>query len=469
MYDAIIIGGGISGLTAARALKARGADITLLESKPFVGGNVRTIYEGGFAMEAGPNSFMGSADSMWRLVSDLGMESEVEKAGSASDSRYIFRDGRLMEMPMSLSSFIFSPLLSLRAKLRLMLEPLIPNGAKDDESAHSFFVRRFGEEAATFLMGPFVSGVYAGDPHQLGARAAFRKFWTWERESGSMIIGAIKYMRAKRRRLAALGLEPKSGLYSFKGGLGRIAQKLASELEGRISLNAETISASRINGGYSVKTKDAEYRATSLIIAAPPKAASSLLAGIAPNARAPLDAIPMSPVALVHWTREREGEELPDGFGFLVPRMYKLRTLGTIFSSRLFSGRAPDGERLFSSFYGGTLDPSFGAMSDLQIADALSAEHRIIFRRPDLKLKPLKIMRYESAIPQLTPDHPERMELVDAELKNSPGLYLAGNYLAGVGIDQAAQSGYDAAEKASAFLSGGRVENAEGEIKDGIA
>ena len=49
--------------------------------------------------------------------------------------------------------------------------------------------------------------------------------------------------------------------------------------------------------------------------------------------------------------------EIPEGFGFLVPRGEGIRTLGVLFPSRLFEGRTPPGGDLLAGFVGGVLDP----------------------------------------------------------------------------------------------------------------
>jgi len=452
MAEVVVVGGGIAGLTAAYKVRQAGHAVRVLEAQAFPGGNVRTIARDGFRMEIGPHSFMGSSECVWRLTGELALEHMAEPARSASRNRYIYRSGRLHPLPMSAWSYLRTPLLSWRAKARVAFEPFIPGGAAERETAWEFFSRRFGTEAATYIMSPFVSGIYAGDLTQLGARAAFAKFWQFEKDSGSMICGAMKYMRAKRRRLAREGIAPRRGLFSFKGGLGLITESLAQTLDGCVHTRSRVESMRYSGGRILVKADGQQCLGDAAILAAPPQSAAAILAEALPGALDTLHRIPMAPVALVHWTSTLPPGRFPSGFGFLVPRLYDLKVLGTIFASQLFSGRAPADKALFSSFFGGTQNPHAADLPDSELEDLVWREHEQILHLPVGRPETLQILRYRGAIPQLLPDHPERIAHLMQEAGRLPGLYLAGNYLTGVGIEHAVESGFQAAERCLRFL-----------------
>lgn len=458
MAKVIVVGGGIAGLTAAYKTSQAGHEVQVLEEQAVAGGNIRTLVLDGYRMEIGPHSFMGSSEYVWRLTGELALDGEVEPARAASRNRYIYRDGRLHPLPLGAMSFLRTPLLSWRSKLRLGLEPLIPGGAKDDETAWEFFCRRFGHEAATFIMSPFVSGIYAGDVKRLGARAAFTKFWQFEKDSGSMILGAFKYMRAKRKRLAREGVAPRRGLFSYQGGLGKITDRLLQKLNEQVRTSTRVESLRLEDSHFMVRTDGHQCAADAVIVAVPPGPAGRILAAALPGAIGDLERIPMAPVALVHWSPAQAPDCFPSGFGFLVPRLYDLKVLGTIFASQLFGGRAPAGRSLFSSFYGGMHDPAAAELPDEVLRDLVRQEHERIFGLRLEGVEILRILRYQGAIPQLVPDHPERIAHLHEEARRLPGLFFAGNYLTGVGIEHAVESGYHAADECLRFLQsrGGR-------------
>ncbi len=453
MRDVIVIGGGPGGLTAAWKLKQRGLDILVVEGKETVGGNVRTIEHNGFRLECGPHSFMGSSEYIWKLTHELGLQDDAELSSPAAKDRYIFRDGRLVPLPNGLFRFIRTPLLSARAKLRLMAEPFIPNGAEPFETAWEFFCRRFGQESATYIMSPFVSGIYAGDVKKLGARASFSKFWSFEKDAGSMILGALKFSLAKKRRLKREGAEIRKGIFSFKGGLGAITSKLAEKLDDEIILNMPVRTIEKEAKEFIVKAQGSQWKARSVILATPPGVSSVILAGLLPDVVEPLNSIPMAPVALAHWSQP-DGD-FPPGFGFLMPRLYDLRVLGTLFPSQLFSGRAPQGQQVFASFYGGMTDPDAAGLGDDELSALLIREHETIFGFKLQKPNMMKILRYSNAIPQLLPDHPEKISDILEKTKRAPGIFLAGNYLTGVGVEHAVTSGYNAAEESFEYIKAG--------------
>lgn len=453
MFDTIVVGGGISGLTAAYKLKQRNRKVLLLETKPYIGGNIRTLEIDDYRVETGPHSFMGSAEYIWKLIKELNLSNQVEKANTTSKNRYIYRNNKLNPLPTGPYTFLSTSLLSTKAKCRLMAEPFIRGGALETETAWEFFVRRFGTEAATYIMAPFISGVYAGDSKQLGAKAAFPKFWNFEKETGSMIRGAIQYMRKKRKRLEAEGKTPNKGMYTIKGGLGNLTLAIAKNLNDSIRINSSVIRLQSHNGSYKVYTDNKEYESASVILAAPPQQTAKIIANIHPEIEMKLQSIPMAPVALIQWALPSKSNTYEDGFGFLMPKVYDFRVLGTIFASDIYNNRSPEGMDLYASFYGGMLDPSFMDLSDDQMVETLIKEHSQLFNNNlSSNARIIKIIRYPNAIPQMMPNHLSIMTEVDKALQKTKGISLAGNYVIGVSIENAIISGYEAAANMNEYL-----------------
>ena len=159
----------------------------------------------------------------------------------------------------------------------------------------------------------------------------------------------------------------------------------------------------------------------------------------------------MSPVAVVHLGYRERQVAIPEGFGFLVPRGEGVRSLGVLFPSRLFEGRAPDGGDLLAGFVGGMKDPEALDLDDEALAAVVIDDLRDLTgldATPDM----VRVLRYRQAIPQLVLGHPDRMERIQARRNQQPGLFLAGNYTLGVGLKDAVRSGLETASEAVTWL-----------------
>jgi oxygen-dependent protoporphyrinogen oxidase len=444
--DVGVVGGGIAGLAAAWLLKRRGVRVILFEKEGEAGGNIRSRRQDGYLIERGPYCFLKSSRWVWRLVRDAGLESELVGATDLQSRRFIYKDGRLHAVPLDPVSFARTRFFSTRAKLRLLAEPFLKGGAGDRETAYEFFRRRFGEEFADHVAASFVSGVYAGDIHTLGARAAFGKFWNFEREAGSMILGALRYTRRMKRQDERRGLHPRKGMWTFSQGLGFITQWLARELEDRVVRSFPVDEVSDTEGGVIVRSGERSFGVRRAIVAAPPSMAAEFLRSSFPAAAAVLESMPMAPVAVVQWSPGPGTDAFPEGFGFLVPPRLGMKTLGTIFYSHIFPHFHGEGRgRLYGTFMGGAHHPGAVDLGDEEILGRMLMEHDVILGKTQTAPAFFNIVRHPKAIAQLLPDHPEKVERARGILGAGRKVLLAGGYLTGVGMDHAVESAYRAA------------------------
>ncbi len=442
--DVIVVGAGLTGLSAAFHLHHAGAGVCVLEKAPRPGGVIGTETVDGYQLEWGPHTFLSTATEINRLCEAL--ELAPLAADARARKRYVYHGNRLCPVPTDPLSFLASPLLSPGAKLRLMMEPFQKSANDEDETVAHFARRRLGEEVLQNLLGPFLSGVYAGDPERLSLPAVFPSLARLERESGSLLKGLLRE-RGRRDKN-----RPPYALLSFEGGMGRLPEALAETLpRSAIQCNTTVTAIDRDASGYRIGLENGEsLHAPAVILTAPAEEAAGLLETLLPDAAAMLRQIPYAPIGVVHLGFKRSEAPYPlDGFGFLVPRRAGIDTLGVIWASSLFPGRAPQGHVLLSAFIGGALQPEIAGWSEGQLTERVVSDYSRIF---DASLSPsfsrTRVIR--RAIPQYVPGHLARIRRLEALLADQEGLVLAGNYLDGVSVNDCVRQGERAAQKALA-------------------
>jgi len=442
--DAIVIGAGISGLTAAYYLKKAGRNPLLLESADRAGGVIESLDAEGFLIERGPNSLRGTQELL-DLTEDLSLTREF-MAGDPHAPAYVYFGGELHAVPMSPTALVKTRLLSTSAKLRLLKEPFIrPRIATGEESLASFVRRRLGSEVLERIVAPFVSGVYAGDVEQLSVQAVFGQFAEFEAEAGSILRGAIRAARRAKQEAARKQEPPKRSLKpyrlcSFKNGLQSLPRTLAKALGGCFVSSARVTdvqaqpSIPKFRVTYELHGQRQSVAADRLIIATPADAAARLLQNVAPALASLLTDLPYTSIASVPlaYRVEQLGRPL-DGFGFLAPRSAGLRTLGSIWSSSLFPNRAPAGWAYCTNFIGGETDRAAAQLSDEELIRIVHGDLQKVLGVTG-EPRRLPITRWPRAIPQYVIGHAERTKQIETALAQVKGLRLIGNYLHGVAI-----------------------------------
>jgi oxygen-dependent protoporphyrinogen oxidase len=435
--DSVIIGAGVSGLVTAHRLKKMGRDLLLVESGDRVGGVIQSSEVEGFLVERGPNSLRGSHEFL-DLVEELNLTGELITADPRAPA-YVYAGGELHAVPMSPPALVKTKLISNAAKLRLLREPFVKaRRGGGEESVASFVRRRLGDEILERLVEPFLSGVYAGDSEELSLQACFPKLAEFEAEAGGILRGALRAAKQSRKEASKSkrSLRPYR-LCSFRHGLSALPEALAKSLGDSLLTHARIIDISS-TGGFEIKI---EYRgeiktanSPTLVVSTPAYVAGRLLGGVAPEVASLVAEIPYVSIASVPlaYRAEQIARKL-DGFGFLAPRGEGLRTLGSIWNSSLFAGRAHEGWACLTNFIGGATDPEAVKLGDEEL---IRIVHRDLSKVLGVSGEPrrLPITRYERAIPQYTLGHAERVERIESLLRDIPGLWIAGNYLRGISL-----------------------------------
>ncbi|MEP6994279.1 MAG: protoporphyrinogen oxidase [Acidobacteriota bacterium] len=436
----IVVGAGLSGLSAAHALARRGGDVLVLEASDRAGGVVRTQRRDGFLLELGPNTVRPSA-AIWGLIQELGLANEVLVADPRSP-RFIDFGGTLHAVPMSPGALLGTRLLSTAGKLRLVAEPFHPAGADPEESIRDFAARRLGAEVADRLVAPFVAGIFAGDAAKLSAAAAFPTLGRWEREHGSLFRGAMAARRDRKQE--AVAGAPK-GLLALRQGLEALPRALAAALGPAVRFGAPVRAVAPRGNGWIVQTVGDKISADRLILAAPAHRVGALISGFAPEAALALAGIPHPPLAVLHlsWAEASLARPLR-GFGHLVAESPNRRILGAVWSSSLFPGRAPAGQSLLTVFMGGSRDSAALALPDEELVATAArdlASEGLVRGAP----QPLRVTRWSQAIPQYERGHSQRLAALTETERRFPSLRFAGNYRGGVSVSDVIAGGMAAA------------------------
>jgi oxygen-dependent protoporphyrinogen oxidase len=438
----VVIGAGVAGLAAALQLQHGAGEVVLVDASDRPGGVMRTDHVACFVVERGPNTFRVQP-ALRRSIAALGLESEILRAHPASRLRFVWRDGALVPLPLSAFAFARTRLLSPRAKLRLLAEPFLARGDAEGETVSEFVSRRLGPEVMTSLVGPFLTGVYAGDEEELGAASVFSGLVELEREHRSLAVGGVLRALSRRRER---GLP---GSWSAPKGLGPFARALSRRLADPPALGTRALELGRVGSSWHVelvgRTGATALRARRVVIATPAREAARLLLGVDVEVARLLEGIDYAPlISLPIGVDPREVRRRIEGFGFIVPRDSGLALLGCLFMSRLFPDRAPPGRELLHCMLGGRRWPTAVAEpEEALVARALADLDRTL----GLKGEPLPLgaARYERAVPQPGRDHRARVAALRARLAERPGLALAGSYLDGVGVSETRASGLRAA------------------------
>jgi protoporphyrinogen/coproporphyrinogen III oxidase len=458
----VVVGGGIAGLAAALRLTTLvpAADVTLIEGEPRLGGKIVTERIDGFVIDGGPDSFLAAKPRGVGLANELGLTDRLVGTDLANRHTFVWRRGRLRELPEGLTGLVptrlgplaRSSLLSPVGKARVALDYLLPpRRGEDDESLASFVERRLGREAYESLVEPLMAGIYAGDGRALSLAATFPQLRRAEREHGSLIKG-VRAGRPPQPPHPGGSSRGATPFLSFAGGLGELVDALAERLAGAgVTIRTGCVAnglARTGDGAYIVATGDGdEVPADAIVLATPAGPTADLLAGLAPAAARALRAVPHVSTATV--SLAYGVEEVPRdlrGYGYVVPRVEGRRALACTWVSSKWPGRAPDGFALLRVFVGragqeDALDRSDGEL--VAIARDELWQTLGIVATPHLA----RLFRWPDGMPQYTLGHLDRVAVVERSQAALPGLAVAGHAYRGVGIPDCIASGEAAAER----------------------
>ncbi len=462
-----IIGGGISGLSAAFALEEkrqsgaqsdtyseRKIEYVLFEAAPRLGGVMVTDRADGCLIEAGPDSFLTEKPWAADLCRKIGLGDQLIGSNDADRKTYIvvknklvvMPDGLMFMVPTKILPTVLSPLFSLRTKMRMAAEWFHPPHKADaDETVAQMVERHYGSEMVDLLADPLLSGVYGGEATDLSVRAVLPRFADMESKHGSL----GRAMLAARKKMAAAAKAPPKPLFtSLKEGMQQMVDALVARLDPAIlRTSTPVLSLMPQDNGWTVAAGYQSDHFDAVIIAAPARAAASVLQSADANLATELASINYSSsVTVTLGYDEKVRRSLPPGFGFLVPRSAGRRMLAATFVHNKFPHRAPENRAIVRCFLGGARDEQILDSTEDQILQIVRDELRQII---GLDAEPLftRVYKWRAAMAQYSVGHLERLKRIEGLRTKLPGLALAGNGFNGIGVPDCVRSGTEAVNK----------------------
>lgn len=449
-----ILGGGISGLTAAYILHRDYSDaceLTLFESTDRFGGIIETVHKDGFTIECGPDSWVTEKPWAEHLARELGLAHELLPSNDRERRTYIARDGSLvalpdamrMMVPADLSAALASPLFTEAARQAYIAEPsratelreqaLLNRGIDADESIASFVHRHFGGEVVETVARPLLAGVFGGDIDKLSTRALLGPFVTIEAQYGSLIVGLQQHSRDSRPPLFT----------TLAGGLGALVDRLLLSLpQTSVRRSSPVLALDPIPSGWAIKTTCGVEHVDRALIATPLDTTRRLLAALpSPEAQKaatflPADAASGLVVALGFGSNAKPAPIIPRGFGFLtagIPSTDRL-LLACTFLHQKFPGSAPAGATLLRAFFASSAADALSRQSDDDICNIAREQLMRLMgplpRHPDVEV----VRRWPRSLPHYEVGHLTRITQFQTCLSSLRGLAVAGNALRGVGL-----------------------------------
>ncbi|MGB8011521.1 MAG: protoporphyrinogen oxidase [Terriglobales bacterium] len=454
-----IIGGGISGLSAAYTFEEKRqsgtpVEYVLFESSPRLGGVLVTDHVDGCILEAGPDSFLTEKPWAADLCAKIGLGDQLIGSNDADRKTYILVKNKLVELPDGLMFMVptkiiptvLSPLFSVRTKLRMAAEWFHPpHKATGDETVAQMVERHYGSEMVDLLADPLLSGVYGGEASQLSVRAVLPRFADMETKYGSL----GRAMLAARMKMGAAAKGPKRPLFSsLKDGMQQMVDALVARLDkNACKTSAPVQSMIRQDNGWTVSAGYQTDQFDAVIVATPAPAAAVVLHAADENLSRELGDIQYSSSVTVSLGYdEKVRRSLPPGFGFLIPRSAGRRMLAATFVHNKFPHRAPENRAIVRCFLGGARDEQILQASEQEILQIVRDELRQII---SLDAEPLfsSVYKWKSSMAQYSVGHLERLQRIETLRQKLPGLALAGNGYSGIGVPDCVRSGSEAAGK----------------------
>ncbi|WP_221568864.1 protoporphyrinogen oxidase [Alkalihalobacillus sp. TS-13] len=455
MKHVVIVGGGITGLSAAFSLQNQIEDknlpirVTLIEAENRLGGKIRTEYHDDFVIERGPDSYLKRKKAMTDLIERLGLDYDLvnNHAGQAyilhGTNLYPMPEGAVMGVPTEISPFLASGLFSLKGKARAGLDLVLPKSrTKGDQSVGAFFKRRLGDEVVENLIEPLLSGVYAGNIDKISLESTFPQFQDIESQYRSLIMG-MKQTKPKKSEKSSKG-----AFLTLKKGLSSLVKALEDSLAGRVELKIGTTveGLNKSDSGYALHLSDgAQIEADEVVMTVPARKAAKFFNDDIKELIGEVPATSVATIAMAFPESAIPGSF--DGTGFVISKKSPFTITACTWTNLKWPHTTPAGHVLLRCYVGREHDQAIVDESDETILSKTLADLQKIMKIED-KPEFYYVTRWKKAMPQYLVGHLERKKQLHERMeKHYPGIQITGASLDGIGLPDCVVAGENAADK----------------------
>ncbi|HKF89253.1 MAG TPA: protoporphyrinogen oxidase [Propionibacteriaceae bacterium] len=461
MARVVVVGGGISGLVAARKLAHSGFDVILAEAGRAWGGKIASTLLDGVRVDTGAEALVARRPEALALIDSVGLSDRRVHPSDAKPDLLV--GGRLHPMPRSVSGVPtdldqLGGLLSREGLSRARAEPKDSGGPAGDVAIGRLVDKHLGPEVTDKVVEPVVGGVYAGHSRDLSLAALSLPLYLKASTGGSLVDHALAIANAAPPGPVFVGLH---------GGVSTLVDGLIHQLtESGAVLRRETTVRELVPSrhGYELTWTSAggEGRliTDAVVIATPWPVAARLLA-TEPHLARELAGVPYASMAII--TMVVRGMRA-NSSGLLAPPAELPSVKAMTYSSTKWPWLA---DQTSAAWGNGTsvVRASVGRLGEEHL---LQVDDRSLVARtfaeaqttPDWRQAVLvagHVQRWGGALPQYQLGHRELVARVREQVAAVRGVALCGAALDGIGVAACIGSGTEAARKIIADLGGRKL------------